>query len=65
MTSNGTAAYQKRAWNGGSSSSNPRREQTIARLAVLKAAASFAANKEIKSGDVLLIAERWLEWINK
>ena len=40
------------------------REQTIARLTVLKAAAHFAAGRaDIKSGDVLRIAEAWLTWI--
>ena len=39
------------------------REQTISRLAVLKAAANFAANKDLKSGDVLRIADSWLEWV--
>jgi hypothetical protein len=41
------------------------RDETIARLAVLKVAAHFAANKDLKSGDVLAIAERWLAWINQ
>jgi hypothetical protein len=36
----------------------------ITRLDVLKAAASFAATRaEIKSDDVLRIAERWLQWV--
>ena len=36
---------------------------TISRLAVLKAAAYFAAaREEIKSGDVLRIAQAWLAW---
>jgi hypothetical protein len=40
------------------------REQRIARLAVLKAAAAFAADRtDIKSTDVLTIAERWLQWV--
>lgn len=42
------------------------REQTIARLAVLKAAAYFsAARSDIKSADVLTIAERWLKWVEE
>ena len=40
------------------------RERTIARLAVLKAAANFAAARtDIKSSDVLRIADLWLAWI--
>jgi len=40
-------------------------DATIARLAVLKAAAHFAASRaDIKSADVPLIAERWLQWVN-
>lgn len=36
---------------------------TISRLAVLKAAASFAATRQdIKSNDVLRIAQTWLAW---
>ena len=42
------------------------REQTITRLAVLKAAATFAASREeAKSSDVLAIAQRWLEWVER
>ena len=41
------------------------RERTIARLAVLKAAANFAAARtDVKSADVLTIASRWLEWVD-
>ncbi|HYW90553.1 MAG TPA: hypothetical protein VFB50_22470 [Chloroflexota bacterium] len=40
------------------------RDDRIARLAVLKAAARFAADRQdIKSADVLTIAERWLQWV--
>jgi len=40
------------------------RDERITRLAVLKAAAGFAADRQdIKSGDVLSIAERWLAWV--
>jgi hypothetical protein len=40
------------------------RETAITRLAVLKAAAEFAAGRpEIKSGDVLAIAARWEAWV--
>lgn len=40
------------------------RDRQIARLSVLKSAAAFAASREeIKSADVLTIAERWLTWV--
>lgn len=36
------------------------------RLAVLKAVAAFAATRtDIKSADVLTIAERWLQWVER
>jgi hypothetical protein len=41
------------------------RDETIVRLAVLTAAACFAANKDLKSGDVLQIAERWLALVSQ
>lgn len=42
-----------------------KRERTIARLAVLKAAANFAATRtDIKSADVLAIADRWIKWVD-
>ena len=40
------------------------KDQTITRLAILKAAAEFAASKpEAKSTDVLKIAAAWEEWV--
>ena len=40
------------------------RDERITRLAVLKAAAAFAADRsDIKSSDVLIIADRWLTWV--
>ena len=40
------------------------RDRTISRLAVLKAAAEFGASRpELKSGDVLRIAESWERWV--
>ena len=40
------------------------KDRTITRLAVLKAAAEFAASRpEAKSGDVLKIAEAWERWV--
>ena len=42
------------------------REITITRLAVLKAAAHFAADRaDIKSADVLRIADCWLAWVQR
>jgi hypothetical protein len=42
------------------------RDTTITRLAVLKAAAEFAASRpQLKSGDVLKIAESWERWVNR
>jgi len=41
------------------------RDERITRLAVLKAAARFAADRQdIKSADVLTIADRWLQWVD-
>lgn len=40
------------------------RDDRITRLAVLKAAASFAADRvDIKSAGVLRIADGWLKWV--
>jgi hypothetical protein len=40
------------------------KDRTITRLAVLKAAAEFGASRpNLKSGEVLLIAESWERWI--
>jgi hypothetical protein len=40
------------------------RETRIARLAVLKAAAAFGASRpDLKSSDVLRIADAWLAWV--
>jgi hypothetical protein len=44
------------------------RDRTITRLAVLKAAATFCgqyatAHEEVRSKDVLAIADSWLAWI--
>jgi len=44
----------------------PSKDQTITRLACLKAAAEFGASRpDIKSGDVLRIAESWEVWITR
>src|SRR5215831_6469868 len=39
------------------------KDERITRLAVLKAAAEFAAQKDIKSSEVLMIADKWLRWV--
>ncbi len=42
------------------------RGQVAARIAVLAAAASFAAGRpDIKSADVLRIADSWLAWVER
>jgi len=46
------------------------KDERITRLAVLKAAAEFVGlwgqtREDIKSDHVLLIADKWLDWINK
>lgn len=42
------------------------KDRTITRLAVLKAAAEYAASKpESKSTDVLAIAASWERWVNR
>lgn len=62
--------------DGGTIHALPRRNQTnkrtnsdprdIRRLAVLKAAAAFGASRpDVKSADVLAIAERWLAWVEQ
>jgi len=47
-------------------SSASRKDRTITRLAVLKAAAEFgAARPNLKSGEVLKIAASWERWVNR
>jgi len=42
------------------------RETTITRLAILKAAAKFAAARsQLKSGDVLKVAGSWERWVGR
>jgi hypothetical protein len=46
------------------------RDATITRLAVLKAAAEFVGlwgqtREEVKSEHVLVLADRWLEWVTR
>ena len=44
----------------------PSKDVTISRLAILKAAAAFGASRpDLKSNDVLRIAESWEHWINR
>lgn len=41
-------------------------DATATRLAVLQAAATFAASRpEARSGDVLPLAEKWLAWVEE
>jgi len=48
----------------GGSSGPSDKDRTITRLAVLKAAAEFAASRSaLKSGEVLKIAESWERWV--
>ena len=45
---------------------NPARDRTISRLAVLKAAAEFGASRpDMKSAEVLAIADRWVAWVER
>jgi hypothetical protein len=42
------------------------KDERISRLAVLKAAAGFGASRpDLKSADVLRIADAWLEWVER
>jgi hypothetical protein len=46
------------------------KDQRITRLAVLKAAAEFVGRyaqmrEDVKSEHVLVLADRWLEWVNQ
>lgn len=42
------------------------KDRTITRLAILKAAAEFAASKpQSTSADVLKVAEAWERWVNR
>lgn len=41
------------------------KDRTITRLACLKAAAEFAASRDLKSGHVLSIAASWEKWVNR
>lgn len=42
------------------------REQAITRLAVLKAAAAFGASRpDLKSSEILMIADKWLAWVER
>lgn len=52
------------ATGGGIAPSASERDTRISRLAVLKAAAMFGASRsDLKSGDVLRIADTWLQWV--
>jgi len=61
---NGVLAPSGAAQRVSAPSGSADRERTIARLAILKAAAEFGASRaDLKSGDVLLIAESWERWV--
>ena len=50
----------------GSAPESPSNGHQMSRLAVLTAAATFAAGRpDMKSADVLTLAERWLAWIGE
>jgi hypothetical protein len=50
----------------GAATASLSRNETITRLAVLKAAAQFGARRpDCKSSDVLVLAEKWLEWVER
>lgn len=49
---------------------SPNRDRTITRLAVLKAAADFMghlgeAREQVKADHVLVVAEKWLAWVER
>jgi hypothetical protein len=53
-----------------STTSSPTRDRTITRLSVLKTAASFLGamaqvHEEVKSEHVLVLAEKWLQWVEQ
>jgi hypothetical protein len=65
-TSTSTGASRPGGWPKRGGNANPARERTITRLAVLKAAAEFAATRPgATSADVLKIAEAWERWVNR
>jgi|SRR5438128_8336866 len=50
--------------------SSPTRDRTITRLAVLKAASNFLglmsqAREEVRSDHVLVLADKWLAWVEQ
>lgn len=73
---NGHGAHSVAGTSSASQTTSPRpapersgpsvRDTTITRLAVLKAAAEYAASKpESKSTDVLMIAAAWERWVTR
>jgi hypothetical protein len=59
----GAIQFPPRRGSGGRS---PAELREIRRLSVLKAAAGFAASRpDMKSGDVLTVADRWLSWVEQ
>jgi hypothetical protein len=42
------------------------KDARITRLAVLKAAATFGASRpDLKSSEILMIADKWIQWVNQ
>ena len=59
----GAIQFPQRRGGGGRS---PAELRDIRRLACLKAAAAFGASRpDLKSAEVLMLAERWLAWIEQ
>jgi hypothetical protein len=51
---------------GGGGGRSPAEQRDIRRLSVLKAAAAFGASRpELKSADVLTLADRWIAWVEQ
>jgi len=71
QTDKGAWINSLRIIGGGPASGAPAtsRDRTITRLACLKAAAIFCSGRsvsnDVKSSDVLAIAEAWLKWVER
>jgi hypothetical protein len=51
---------------GGSGGRSPAELREIRRLTVLKAAAAFCASRpDVKSSEVVRVADRWLAWLEQ
>jgi hypothetical protein len=57
---------QQQQRRGGGGGRSPAELRDIRRLSVLKAAAAFGASRpDMKSADVLTLADRWITWVEK